>query len=64
VNAVLGKAGTITSLRGKVIQRAPLPAVLVTVHPSFLLRLPDEAARKREYKAFVKDLTMAARAIS
>jgi DNA polymerase len=64
VSAVLGKAGTITSLRGKVIDRAPLPAVLVTVHPSFLLRLPDEAARRREYKAFVKDLTVAVRSIS
>jgi len=28
----------------------------VTVHPSYLLRLPDEEARVREYAAFVEDL--------
>ncbi len=28
----------------------------VTVHPSFLLRLPDEASKRREYDAFVEDL--------
>lgn len=28
----------------------------VTVHPSYLLRLPDEAARRQEYAAFVEDL--------
>jgi DNA polymerase len=26
------------------------------VHPSYLLRAPDEEARAREYKAFVADL--------
>jgi len=25
-------------------------------HPSYLLRLPDEAARAREYERFVSDL--------
>jgi len=33
---------------------------LVTVHPSYLLRLPDEAARAREYERFVSDLRIAA----
>jgi DNA polymerase len=28
----------------------------ITVHPSYLLRLPDEAAKKAGYKAFVEDL--------
>lgn len=28
----------------------------VTVHPSYLLRLPDEAARRAAYAAFVQDL--------
>ena len=28
----------------------------VTVHPSFLLRVPDENAKEREYRAFVADL--------
>jgi uracil-DNA glycosylase len=28
----------------------------VTVHPSFLLRIPDRDAKAREYRAFVQDL--------
>jgi DNA polymerase len=28
----------------------------ITVHPSYLLRLPDEAAKAREYENFVADL--------
>jgi DNA polymerase len=31
-------------------------AGFITVHPSFLLRLPDEAARREEYANFVADL--------
>jgi uracil-DNA glycosylase len=33
--------------------------VLVTVHPSYLLRLPDEQSKQREYAAFVADLRQA-----
>ncbi len=33
---------------------------LVTVHPSYLLRLPDEEAKLREYQNFVSDLKLAA----
>jgi uracil-DNA glycosylase len=34
--------------------------VLVTVHPSYLLRLPDEEAKALEYRHFVEDLKIAA----
>jgi uracil-DNA glycosylase family protein len=57
--AVLRRAVTISRTRGQ-----PIPlgdtTVLVTVHPSYLLRLPDEAAKRREYAAFVGDLRKAA----
>ncbi|RYE53015.1 MAG: uracil-DNA glycosylase, partial [Rhizobiaceae bacterium] len=33
---------------------------LVTVHPSYLLRLPDQEAKDREYERFVDDLKIAA----
>ena len=33
---------------------------LVTMHPSYLLRLPDQDARAREYERFVGDLKIAA----
>jgi DNA polymerase len=31
----------------------------VTIHPSFLLRLRDDADKEREYRAFVADLRRA-----
>jgi uracil-DNA glycosylase len=34
--------------------------VLVTVHPSYLLRLPDADAKAQEYRRFVQDLKVAA----
>lgn len=38
--------------------------VMVTVHPSYLLRLPDEAAKAEAYAEFVDDLRMAQRTLS
>jgi uracil-DNA glycosylase len=35
------------------------PRVLATVHPSSLLRQPDEESRQREYARFVADLRVA-----
>ena len=54
--AVLGRTVTIQRERGKPIAMADGTTALVTVHPSFLLRLPDEASKIREYAAFVADL--------
>jgi uracil-DNA glycosylase len=54
--AVLGRAVTISRERGRPIRMADGQAVFVTVHPSYLLRIPDAAAKAREYEAFVRDL--------
>ena len=59
--AVLGRTVTIGRERGAAI---PLPdggIGFVTVHPSYLLRLPDEESKQREYAAFVRDLRHAGR---
>jgi len=56
--AVLGRAVTIGRERGRPIQLPDGQTVFVTVHPSFLLRVPDEDTKAREYQAFVKDLAM------
>jgi DNA polymerase len=29
----------------------------VTIHPSFLLRIPEEARKRAEYQRFVQELT-------
>ena len=59
--ALLGRAVTIGRERGRV-QEAGDRRVMVTVHPSFLLRLPDEDSKQAEYRRFVEDLRHAAKA--
>jgi uracil-DNA glycosylase len=54
--AVLGRAVTITRERGRPVETPDGQTAFVTVHPSFLLRVPDEDAKAREYRAFVADL--------
>ncbi len=61
--AVLGRAVTIGRERSQPIA---LPDAygsnaqgFVTVHPSYLLRIPDEDTKQREYAAFVADLKQA-----
>lgn len=57
VLALAGKALPITKSRGP--QDFDGRAGFVTVHPSYLLRVPDEAAKRAAYDAFVKDLVAA-----
>ena len=57
--SVMGRVVTIGRERGRPIQVGGEQA-FVTVHPSYLLRLPDEVTKKREYAAFVADLREAA----
>lgn len=46
----------IAASRGTAFPLTQGSTVRVTVHPSYLLRLPDEAVREHEYRAFVDDL--------
>jgi probable DNA metabolism protein len=57
--AVLGRVVTISRERGRPIPLEEGGSALVTVHPSYLLRLPDEDSKRREYAAFVADLQRA-----
>jgi DNA polymerase len=54
--ALLGRSVTITRERGRPVEMPDGQMTFVTVHPSFLLRVPDEDAKAREYRAFVADL--------
>jgi uracil-DNA glycosylase family protein len=58
--SVFGKITPINKNRGRPIDLGDGIQALVTVHPSYLLRLPDAAAKAREYQRFVDDLKMAA----
>ena len=58
--SVFGKITPINKNRGRLIDLDDGIKALVTVHPSYLLRLPDAEAKAREYARFVDDLKIAA----
>jgi uracil-DNA glycosylase family protein len=58
--ALSGKALTISKLRGTPVDLMGHKG-FITVHPSYLLRVPDQAARRLEYRKFVADLRLIAR---
>jgi uracil-DNA glycosylase family protein len=62
--AIFGPSFRVTRERGKLLSSKLAPRVLATVHPSSLLRQPDEESREREYKRFVDDLLAALKAAS
>jgi probable DNA metabolism protein len=55
--ALTGKDIKITQMRGQTITQRGGAPVLFTVHPSYLLRLPDAQAQRDEYRRFVHDLS-------
>jgi DNA polymerase len=61
--SLLGRSVTIGKLRGQTLHLADGTAAFVTIHPSFLLRIEDEADKQREYENFVADLRPAARVL-
>ncbi len=60
---VLGKITPVNRNRGRLIDLSNAIRAIVTVHPSYLLRLPDPESREREYRRFVDDLKIAAVAL-
>jgi uracil-DNA glycosylase len=58
-SSLLGPAFRLTRQRGQPIELDGLH-LLATVHPSSILRAPDEGARRMAMEAFVADLRVAA----
>jgi DNA polymerase len=59
--AILGKQFRVTQDRGKILPSPFAPKVLATVHPSSILRAPDEATRHLEMERFISDLRIVAK---
>jgi DNA polymerase len=58
--ALFGKAFRVTRERGRLVPARWAPYAMATVHPSSLLRAPDDATRHREIGRFIDDLKQAA----
>jgi len=61
--SLLGHVVTISSVRGEPIDMQGGARLVVTIHPSALLRTRDEADKREKYRAFVKDLKAAAKLV-
>jgi uracil-DNA glycosylase len=62
--ALLGSSFKVTEHRGELLDSDLAPIVSATVHPSSILRQPDEASRVREREAFARDMRVVAEALS
>lgn len=61
--ALLGPSFRVTRDRGRFVEWDREPLALATVHPSSILRAPDEQARRDQLRGFVADLAVAAGAV-
>jgi len=62
--SLTGRTVTIGKVRGKPIDMADGTRLVITVHPSALLRIEDEDERRAAYRSFVADLKAAVAASS
>jgi uracil-DNA glycosylase len=61
--ALLGRSFRVSRSRGQFVEWDREPLALATVHPSSILRAPDDASRRRDRAAFVADLAVVAAAL-
>jgi uracil-DNA glycosylase family protein len=54
--ALLGRTFRVTQSRGQLLESEFAPHIMATVHPSSILRAPDDESRHREMANFVADL--------
>jgi DNA polymerase len=63
---VLGRTVTLTKVRGEILSQADGSRVLVTIHPSYLLRIQNDATEAEKadvYHGFVQDLRVCAKTL-
>lgn len=64
IRSVSGRPLAINRIRGRLL---PLPGgvqMLATIHPSYILRIEDEADKRAQYKQFVADLKVCAKLLA
>lgn len=64
VRSVSGRLFAINKIRGRVIDLADGDRMVATIHPSYILRIEDEADKRTQYRAFVSDLKVCRKALA
>jgi DNA polymerase len=59
--SLLGRTVRLEATRGRALEFGAGRSLVVTVHPSLLLRLPDPESKARELQRFIADLTLVAK---
>jgi len=62
--ALLGKTFRVSRQRGEFVASSLAPHVMATVHPSSILRAPDDESRREEMRRFVEDLKKVSSALA
>jgi DNA polymerase len=62
--SLLGRDFRVTQHRGELLPSTLAPSLMATVHPSSILRAPDEETRHAEMKKFIADLKKAAKLLT
>jgi uracil-DNA glycosylase family protein len=55
--ALIGRSFRVSTQRGELMESPLAPLITATVHPSSILRAPDDESRRREMRQFIDDLT-------
>lgn len=55
---MFGKMVRLNETRGKFLDTPWAPVVMMTVHPSAILRHPERAQQEAAYRQFVQELTL------
>ncbi|MFN3657355.1 MAG: UdgX family uracil-DNA binding protein [Pseudolabrys sp.] len=64
VRSVSGRPLAINKIRGRIMEMADGGRMLATIHPSYILRIEDEADKRAQYRRFVADLKVCVKALA
>jgi uracil-DNA glycosylase family protein len=64
LHSLYGKAIAVSKLRGRLLSLSDGSRMLATIHPSYVLRIEDEADKQAQYRQFVADLKVCKRALA
>jgi uracil-DNA glycosylase family protein len=64
LHSLYGKAIAVSKLRGRLLPLSDGGRMLATIHPSYVLRIEDEADKQAQYRQFVADLKVCKRALA